>query len=74
MSADRGTHVTRTSVSTMEKKAMSKTEKQGAGLLKENAPVPPHETEIHGAETQARKLASVQVHSDQFYRTMVGRA
>ena len=50
---------------------MSKTEKQGAGLLKENAPVPPHETEIHGAETQARKLASVQVHSDQFYRTMV---
>ncbi len=50
---------------------MSKTEKQGAGLLKENAPVPPHETEIHGAETQAQKLASVQIHSDQFYRTMV---
>ena len=46
---------------------MSKTGKRGVDPLKENAPVPSQKAET--LETQ--DPASLQVHPDQFYRTMV---
>jgi len=45
---------------------MSETKKRKTNPLEKDAPVPPQETEV-----RTQGLASIQVHSDQFYRTMV---